>query len=387
MDPKKKCYCCGKIGHIAKNCRLQIFKKIEKDEYTKNNLILIKNKVTRCYICKKLGHKSKECPGKYFDVNQQSKRNDEPSGNPNFINQPYGDETSAITQAFDSIDEHEWDFMKNENQKEIKPHSSDISNVKGLVSKGEESKYYKVVVLSNIKFAGYLDTCSEKCLIKYSAAKRAQLNVQLDDTDVMANSPTFQGKIISIGKALTTMSVDSVEIPNMELFVVNDNVLNIDVVVGRSWLDHPNILLLKIENAVHVGDITLHPFDKFASILSSFDVKLTNKRTEVDPNFDALSSGEEDFGKSNNPAKKHEYFLDDYRDTSPHMKKSTHDIDYSRDRMRDMTRERSRSRERMRGSLRDSRSGNIERSRRSRSRSRSLDRSRERYMSRHSGRR
>ncbi|KAL3276202.1 hypothetical protein HHI36_020920 [Cryptolaemus montrouzieri] len=391
MGDSNKCFKCGKSGHWARACHL---KKRELPNYVPDKQD-IKNKVTRCYVCRKLGHLARECPtgGKYYDLDRPSegnRRSQETPPPPNLgIDNPYGEmDGIALTQAFDSIEERDWEFIKLESQKdnaEMKRQIGIEPKSERFIQGTEEPKYYKTVMLSNTKFNGYLDTCSEKCLIKYSAAKKAQLNVQLDDTDVMAHSPTFKGKIVSIGKAVTAVTVDTVEVNNVEMFVVSDDVLNIDVIIGRSWLDHPHILFLKMETAVYLANITMHPFDKFRSILNSLDIKPPNRKSMTDTQLDVVSSSDDDgMGKSKHgkASKKRHYsrIKGDYKSIEePVPRKQSREVSYERDRGRELIRGRSRSRERVRE---DRMIKMNERTRRSRERSHERT-----YMGRHTGRR
>ncbi|KAK9877863.1 hypothetical protein WA026_020091 [Henosepilachna vigintioctopunctata] len=397
MSDSNNCFKCGKSGHWARSCNM---KKREVPNFTSDKQESIKNKVTRCFLCRKLGHLARECPSKeakYYDLDrpvENIRRNQEPPPPPNLCmdNNPFDEIETTALQAFDAIDEHDWDFLKNENQKDaslgLKRQSEEDHKFGNFILQGEKSKYYKTVLLNNTNFNGFLDTCSDKCLIKYTAAKKAHLNVQLDDTDVMVGSPTFKGKIISIGKAITSVNVDAVEVSNVEVFVVSDDVLNIDVVIGRSWLDHPHIMFLKMDNTLYLADITLKTYDKFRGIVSSLDIKMPAKKNFLDSRLDMVTSSDEDIGKSNSfgtllKKPHHSRPKPDFKDIEDHVpRKRYREVSYERGRE---TRARSRSKERVRDSIRDVRLGRLnEKSRRSRERSR--ERSRDRYMSRHTGR-
>ena len=60
----KRCHTCGKIGHLARNCRQGTLNSTEKTQFVAKESRQRGGDAPRCYNCQERGHLANQCPSK-----------------------------------------------------------------------------------------------------------------------------------------------------------------------------------------------------------------------------------------------------------------------------------------------------------------------------------
>lgn len=154
--------------------------------------------IKRCNFCLKLGHETKDCRKNSNNTGEANKNN-------------------SSTERTKSV-------MR-------------ITN-----SESDNAKFYKDVKVGDITLRGYVDLGSKCTLIRESDAKL------LHDTWATDNLPILQGfgnsSVKPIGKVVVTLQIGAVK-AETEILVVENHYLKTSILVGQSFTEKPNVILLK----------------------------------------------------------------------------------------------------------------------------------------------
>lgn len=102
-----------------------------------------------------------------------------------------------------------------------------------------------------------MDTGSSTILIRLSVCKKLNLKPNKNNTVLKGFSGNL---VVSEGSVTITISVDDVS-AEISVTVIKDNEMMYECILGRDFLDLPHIMLLKINETVHLkclGTIKSH---------------------------------------------------------------------------------------------------------------------------------
>lgn len=97
-----------------------------------------------------------------------------------------------------------------------------------------------------------LDTSSHFTLIKSSVAIRCRLQSRPVERPLFGIGSVTVPSMNIIGEAESEIIVDGVSAGIIVMLVVPDAVQRLDVIVGRSWLDSPNVAYAKEHNCIYI---------------------------------------------------------------------------------------------------------------------------------------
>lgn len=176
-------------------------------------------KSTRCYNCSELGHVANSCLKPIRRCEKCSRLG----------------HTSQQCQQQGTFRQQET------NDKPIQP--SDVKKVLNISnSDNTNGKYFKSVLLNGKKWTGYIDFGSQCTLISNKVALASDLI--LDRTDLPLLRGFGQGHVTPFGRTNVTMEVDAVK-ADVEVFVVADELLHTDIMVGQSLTELPTVTAYK----------------------------------------------------------------------------------------------------------------------------------------------
>lgn len=175
------CFNCSEAGHTARRCPKPL---------------------KRCVKCQRLGHESQNCRSNPFN----------PQGNAASNN-------------------------NNENK------SDNTQNVLQITSTEQlNSKYFKSVTLDNVPCSAYIDFGSQCTLVQEKVAD--SLRLVIDRTGLPEIKGFAFGRITPIGRVTVTIVVDTVE-ADVEAYVVPNNLLKTEVLIGQSLTELPTVVVYK----------------------------------------------------------------------------------------------------------------------------------------------
>jgi len=168
-----------------------------------------------CWVCKKTGHLSRDCPDKASrkavcfacGVEGHIRLNCPERGHTNFA--------------------------------EVRPVAS-------------SHPYKKVGLVNDREVEVLLDTGSHHSLIKASVAIRCDLRVKPSSRPLYGIGSTTVPSVSAVGEVETHVVLDGVNPGVVLLLVVPDAVQAPDMIVGRSWLDHPSVAYHKAHGRLYI---------------------------------------------------------------------------------------------------------------------------------------
>lgn len=202
----KKCYVCGKAGHLAKSCG-------------KNRDVDKKRNGRRCRYCDKIGHQEDQC----------FKRNTEKQC------------------SYCKISGH----TQEECRKKLKAETSGrtVRKIQIECSDFSDKKYFKTVFVNGNSAQAYIDFGSTCNTMKQSFSDQLGLKRTVDDSIVIkgyGNALT-----LPLGVVTAQLSVDGVE-RQTNLYVVPDRIQDFDILVGQPFTEEPDIIVVKTSTQLKI---------------------------------------------------------------------------------------------------------------------------------------
>lgn len=185
------------------------------NEPTKNNV----SDTVRCFNCNEMGHISLKCS--------------KPIKKCNFCLKLGHDTKDCRKKNANNSDETSKSNTVTEQNKTVMCINNSESN---------NEKYYKNVKVNDISLQGYIDLGSKCTLIRESNAK---LILAIWDTSDLPMLQGFGNSLVRpIGKSMAMLEIGSVK-AETEVLIVEDHYLRTPILVGQSFTEKPNVILLK----------------------------------------------------------------------------------------------------------------------------------------------
>ncbi|GIY71927.1 uncharacterized protein CDAR_164361 [Caerostris darwini] len=133
------------------------------------------------------------------------------------------------------------------------------------VNEGGMSKASSCIKIARInkrplEFEALIDTGSDSVICRNSVAKRLELKIDPASNVMYGFGNIKMCAARALGKAKVDISLDSVEVKEVEMLIVRDDALPHDLLIGRSLLDRENISFARIGNKFHVCYAEDNPF-------------------------------------------------------------------------------------------------------------------------------
>jgi len=168
-----------------------------------------------CWVCKKIGHMSRDCP----------------------------DKATRKPVCFGcGVEGH------------IRPNcpEKDQTNCAEVRPVALNHPYKKVGLVNDREVEVLLDTGSHHSLVKASVALRCDLRVKPSVRPLYGIGSTIVPSVCALGEVETNIILDGVDPGKVLLLVVPDDVQAPDMIVGRSWLDHPSVAYHKAQGQLFI---------------------------------------------------------------------------------------------------------------------------------------
>ncbi|KAI5635813.1 hypothetical protein NE865_11511 [Phthorimaea operculella] len=256
-DRVARCFTCGKPGHRASRCRV-----------SKDNSKLHKDKGNqKCTFCGRPGHVEADC----FKKKNKSKH-----------------------CSFCNIDGHTLDECRKRSR--TGPQNRLVRKVQTICYDASDKKYFKEVLVNGVSSNGYIDFGSTCNTMRQSFREMQNLELMPNDNTVIKGYG--DGLTIPLGIVSTSLVIDGVEKVN-KLYVVPDDLQEVDVLIGQPFTESPNLVIVKTstelnmyedEMAIQVTELC-ESFDKIR-LYPQNDTKLTPGLNKVlvrpDPVVDGI---------------------------------------------------------------------------------------------------
>ncbi|KAI5651408.1 hypothetical protein NE865_00652 [Phthorimaea operculella] len=256
-DRVARCFTCGKPGHRASRCRV-----------SKDNSNLHKDKGNqKCTFCGRPGHVEADC----FKKKNKSKH-----------------------CSFCNIDGHTLDECRKRSR--TGPQNRLVRKVQTICYDASDKKYFKEVLVNGVSSNGYIDFGSTCNTMRQSFREMQNLELMPNDNTVIKGYG--DGLTIPLGIVSTSLVIDGVEKVN-KLYVVPDDLQEVDVLIGQPFTESPNLVIVKTstelnmyedEMAIQVTELC-ESFDKIR-LYPQNDTKLTPGLNKVlvrpDPVVDGI---------------------------------------------------------------------------------------------------
>ncbi|KAL1430879.1 hypothetical protein MTO96_014736 [Rhipicephalus appendiculatus] len=134
-------------------------------------------------------------------------------------------------------------------QRNCKANPSNESNVvaEALPCTGAGHVLIKEVILNDdFTLVGLIDTGSSGCLLRASAAARCGIEMVLEPTDLYGFGSENHPVTRSLGHCKAKVSIDGVVAENIPVLVVPDDAQRVDILVGRTFTELPNVTYAKV---------------------------------------------------------------------------------------------------------------------------------------------
>lgn len=130
---------------------------------------------------------------------------------------------------------------------------------------------------------GFIDTGSAFTILKYFIVKRFGLTIQPKAVNMWVYGK--EQPVVSIGKVQITLGIDEVQ-ETVNCTVVDDNVQNYDVIVGRSFVDRENVTFIKTKDQLFFAYGMKFPYENSDIPCvkgKRYPVTITNSLEELPP--------------------------------------------------------------------------------------------------------
>ncbi|GIX79036.1 uncharacterized protein CDAR_231841 [Caerostris darwini] len=140
----------------------------------------------------------------------------------------------------------------NEGSNVYKRDASLMTDSEGGMSK--VSSYIKTARVNKcpLEFAALIDTGSDFVICRNSVSNRLELKIDPASNVMYGFGNIKMCAARALGKAKVDISLDSVEVKEVEMLIVRDDALPHDLLIGRSLLDRKNISFARIANKFYV---------------------------------------------------------------------------------------------------------------------------------------
>ncbi|GBM25576.1 hypothetical protein AVEN_272565-1 [Araneus ventricosus] len=134
-------------------------------------------------------------------------------------------------------------------------HASEESLSVRLVGENsdESNSFLKKAKINNCdNLQALIDTGSSCYLLKISVAQKLKLKFERAANKIYDFGNQKMPALTSIGRIKADIEVDNVKAENISIYVVPDDAQSVDLIIGRTWLDLPQIAYTKIGKRVHI---------------------------------------------------------------------------------------------------------------------------------------
>jgi len=98
--------------------------------------------------------------------------------------------------------------------------------------------------LNNVQLSGLIDTGCLAVLVRQSAATKCGLTVLPRMIPLFTVGSVNQPSTSAVGEAQANVTIDFVSAESHDLKIVDDNSIPVDVLVGRTWLELPTLVII-----------------------------------------------------------------------------------------------------------------------------------------------
>lgn len=223
--------------------------------------------MVKCYNCFGTGHMSKECPAprrtpKCTACNQMGHVKSKCTATTVADSTTAQNSTKQVTAAIKVSDN---------------VHSGD--------------KYIKKAVINGREISGVMiDPGSAVCVI--SATEAIRLGEFLTKSDTVIYGVGDHKGTQSLGKFSATIAIDDIAIPGIEILVMPDATLPVPVIIGRTWTDHSDVVMLRIREQLIFEEASKWPFNNYPNTGNTLSHNDVCELERVTLNYIAASNDE-----------------------------------------------------------------------------------------------
>jgi len=126
-----------------------------------------------------------------------------------------------------------------------------------VAGRAGKNPFGKQVKINQVEFDGLIDSGSTVCLIRSSAAVRTKLPIVSSIKPLYAVGDMKIPRITSLAEIMRELVIDGVKTDKVQLLVVEDKAIPVEVLIGQSWLNLPQITYHKQDDTfvVEYADI------------------------------------------------------------------------------------------------------------------------------------
>lgn len=110
-----------------------------------------------------------------------------------------------------------------------------------VAGRAGKNPFGKQVKINQVEFSGLIDSGSTVCLIRLSAAVRTKLTIVSSIKPFYAVGDMKTPRITSLAEIMGELVIDGVKTDEVQFLVVEDKVIPVEVLIGQSWLNLPQI--------------------------------------------------------------------------------------------------------------------------------------------------
>lgn len=117
--------------------------------------------------------------------------------------------------------------------------------------------YIKNIEFNGVQLEGLIDTGCSVCLIRSSAAIQCNLLITPAKQPLYVVGDMNKPRTTTVGKGNGTITINGLIGKNHEVLVVTDNSIPNDLLIGRTWLDLPQVNYFKHKNDFVIEPLTM----------------------------------------------------------------------------------------------------------------------------------
>lgn len=207
-----------------------------------------RHKNTRCFNCSELGHAAQACPKPILRCEKCSR---------------LGHDAQQCPRSNDTRPpQRETNGQASNNSEDNKSNPKRVLHI--TKDETPNGKYFKQIKLNDKPWSSYVDFGSQCTLIKSKVAD--ECNLVLDKAGLPVIKGFGSGSVIPLGRTSVTIEVDAVR-ADVEAYVVTDDLLNFDVLIGQSLTELPSVTVYKTNTqlTLYCDDTELNRIEVFNS--------------------------------------------------------------------------------------------------------------------------